>query len=116
MAATPLAHHIAIVDDDPDILQVLTDALALEGYRVTPLQTGQALLDLLESDPADLILLDPLAPNLRPVIDGFGVVAHSASAGNVTDVVVQGNTFHDMRGTAVSVHGSRYSRVVENLF
>ncbi|SFA73954.1 5-methylthioadenosine/S-adenosylhomocysteine deaminase [Poseidonocella pacifica] len=41
-------------------------------------------------DPADLILLDPLAPNLCPVIDGFGIVAHSGSAANVTDVMVQG--------------------------
>lgn len=58
MAATPQAHHIAIVDDDPDILQVLTDTLTLEGYRVSPVQTGQALLGLQAQDPADLILLD----------------------------------------------------------
>lgn len=57
-------------------------AEALKGHGAT----GQ----LRVGDPADLILLDPLAPNLRPVIDGFGVVAHSASAGNVTDVMVQG--------------------------
>lgn len=41
-------------------------------------------------DPADLILLDPDAPNLRPVIDGFGIVVHSGSASNVTDVMVDG--------------------------
>lgn len=41
-------------------------------------------------DPADLILLDPDAPNLRPVIDGFGIAVHSGSASNVTDVMVQG--------------------------
>ncbi|NDV51629.1 amidohydrolase family protein [Salipiger sp. PrR003] len=41
-------------------------------------------------DPADLILLDPDAPNLRPVIDGAGIVVHSGNAGNVTDVMVEG--------------------------
>ncbi len=51
-----------------------------------PVATGQ----LRVGDPADLTLLDPLAPNLRPVIDGVGVVVHSGSAGNVTDVMVQG--------------------------
>ena len=40
--------------------------------------------------PADLILLDPHAPNLRPVIDGYGIVVHSGSAANVTDVMVAG--------------------------
>lgn len=40
--------------------------------------------------PADLILLDPDAPNLRPVIDGVGIVVHSGSAANVTDVMVAG--------------------------
>lgn len=40
--------------------------------------------------PADLILLDPEAANLRPVIDGFGIVAHSGSAANVKDVMVAG--------------------------
>ncbi|WP_353476373.1 amidohydrolase family protein (plasmid) [Salipiger sp. H15] len=41
-------------------------------------------------DPADLILLDPDAPNLRPQIDGAGIVVHSGNAGNVTDVMVEG--------------------------
>jgi 5-methylthioadenosine/S-adenosylhomocysteine deaminase len=40
--------------------------------------------------PADLILLDPQAPNLRPVIDGHGLVVHSGSGANVTDVMVNG--------------------------
>jgi 5-methylthioadenosine/S-adenosylhomocysteine deaminase len=56
---------------------------ALKGHKATGrLRVG---------NPADLILLDPLAPNLRPVIDGFGLVAHSGSAANVTDVMVQGD-------------------------
>ncbi|WP_172329876.1 amidohydrolase family protein [Mangrovicoccus sp. HB161399] len=57
-------------------------AAALKGHAATGrLQPG---------DPADLILLDPEAPNLRPVIDGFGIVAHSGSAANVTGVMVAG--------------------------
>lgn len=55
-------------------------------------------------DPADLILLDPLAPNLRPVIDGFGIVAHSGSAANVTDVMVSGEWLvRDRRPTRVDM-------------
>jgi len=40
--------------------------------------------------PADLIVMDPLAPNLHPVVDGFGIVAHSGSGANVRMVVCDG--------------------------
>lgn len=39
---------------------------------------------------ADLILLDPAAPNLAPVVDGVGIVVHSGSAANVRHVFVDG--------------------------
>lgn len=57
-------------------------ARALKGHA------GSGTLSI--GSPADLILLDPLAPNLRPVIDGYGIVVHSGSAANVTDVMVAG--------------------------
>lgn len=50
--------HLAIVDDEVDILDVLEDALTLEGYRVSPLRRGRDLLDLLDRDTVDLIILD----------------------------------------------------------
>ena len=39
---------------------------------------------------ADLVLLDAGAPNLAPVIDGYGIVVHSGSGQNVDTVVVDG--------------------------
>ncbi|MDE1568168.1 amidohydrolase family protein [Aquabacter sp. P-9] len=39
---------------------------------------------------ADLVLLDLDAPNLAPLIDGPGLVVHSAQGGNVDAVVVDG--------------------------
>lgn len=57
-------------------------AQALKGHDATGvLEVGA---------PADLVLLDPTAPNLCPVIDGVGIVAHSGTAANVTDVMVAG--------------------------
>lgn len=69
-------------------------AQALKGHAATGrLEVG---------DPADLILLDTDAPNLRPVIDGVGVVVHSGSAGNVTDVMAEGEWLvRDRRPTRV---------------
>ena len=41
-------------------------------------------------EPADLILLDPEAPNLYPVQDAIGTVVHAGSASNVTHVICDG--------------------------
>ncbi|WP_424929174.1 amidohydrolase family protein [Amaricoccus tamworthensis] len=71
-------------------------AQALKGHDATGM--------LRVGDPADLILLDPLAPNLHPVLDGFGIVAHSGSAANVTNVMVQGEwLIRDRRPTRVNM-------------
>ena len=39
---------------------------------------------------ADLVLLDPGAPNLAPVVDGYGIVVHSGSGHDVDTVIVDG--------------------------
>lgn len=57
---------------------------------------------LVPGSAADLILLDPGAPNLRPVIDGFGIVAHSCSGANVRTVICDGEILvRDGRPTRV---------------
>lgn len=69
-------------------------AAALAGHGATG--------TLAEGAPADLILLDPDAPNLRPVIDGFGIVVHSGSAPNVRTVICAGEVLvRDGRPTRV---------------
>lgn len=39
---------------------------------------------------ADLLLLDAWAPNLRPIVDGIGVIVHSGVGANVETVFVDG--------------------------
>ena len=39
---------------------------------------------------ADLVLLDATAPSLAPVVDGYGIVVHSASGHDVDTVIVDG--------------------------
>ncbi|EPC00877.1 hypothetical protein L861_05610 [Litchfieldella anticariensis FP35 = DSM 16096] len=51
-------YHIAVVDDEVDMLDVLQDVLQEEGYRVSALRSGQALHELIAHDPVDLIVLD----------------------------------------------------------
>ena len=52
------ALHIAVLDDEVDITQLLAGYLRGHGYRVTPLHTGSALMALMPVDPPALVLLD----------------------------------------------------------
>ncbi len=61
--------HIAIVDDEPDITQLLAGYLSQQGFRISALDSGHALTALMPTDPPDLVLLDLGLPGE----DGFAI-------------------------------------------
>src|SRR5438105_2429279 len=61
--------HIAILDDEVDITQLLANYLQSHGYRVTQLHNGRSLMELMPADPPALVLLDLGLPGE----DGFGI-------------------------------------------
>ena len=64
---TPQA-TILIIDDEPDLIQVLNIYLRQVGFKIISANSGQAALDLLQDiEPPALIFLDVLMPDL----DGF---------------------------------------------
>ena len=60
---------ILVVDDDPDIRDVLEDLLESEGYQVITANDGTRGLEAVKSESPDLMILDLL----MPVMDGFAV-------------------------------------------
>ncbi|MBT2556221.1 response regulator transcription factor [Hymenobacter sp. ISL-91] len=63
-AANPNAYKILVVDDDPDIVELLEYNLRKEGYTVASATDGyQALEIALEFSP-DIVLLDVMMPHL----------------------------------------------------
>ena len=50
--------HIAVLDDEPEITQLLRLYLQGHGFRVSPLHHPSALPALMDSDPPALVLLD----------------------------------------------------------
>ncbi len=52
------ALHIAVLDDEVDITQLLASYLRGHGYRVTPLHNGRSLMQMMPVDPPALVLLD----------------------------------------------------------
>lgn len=83
--------HIAVVDDESDIRQLLSNYLGSQGYRVTPLGTGRALLEMMPSDAPALVLLDLGLPGE----DGFSIARQLREHWNCGLVIVTG------RGDAV---------------
>jgi|DewCreStandDraft_1066081.scaffolds.fasta_scaffold01503_6 CheY-like chemotaxis protein len=59
MARRPV---VLVVDDEPDIRRLVSDALRLEGYRVRTAGDGQEALQRVAEERPDLILLDLAMP------------------------------------------------------
>ncbi len=59
--------HILIVDDDPEIRELLCDYLISQGYQATAVADGQAMRAALADASFDLIVLDLMLPGE----DGF---------------------------------------------
>jgi CheY-like chemotaxis protein len=60
-------HVVLVVDDDPDILEALSEILEAEGFEILRARNGKEALEKLEKQPPQLILLDLM----MPVMDGF---------------------------------------------
>jgi len=54
---------ILVVDDEPSIVNIISVALEMEGYSITPCTTGYDALNELESFTFDLIILDVGLPD-----------------------------------------------------
>lgn len=61
--------HILIVDDEPDNLRLASDLLTYSGVTVTPTDTGEKLLALVDEVKPNIIVLDLSMPGL----DGWEV-------------------------------------------
>ncbi len=61
---------IMVVDDNPDLVEILRITLESKGFNVRCAYSGQELLDSLEKQKPDLILLDIMMPQM----DGLEVL------------------------------------------
>lgn len=55
--------HVIIVDDEPDIIELVTLHLNKSGYRVRSFENGSSALDYIQQNPPDLIILDLMLPD-----------------------------------------------------
>src|SRR5262245_45653972 len=59
--------HILIADDDPDVLQLVTLTLELEGHRVVTAKIGEEAVRVATENRPDVIVLDVMMPKMDGV-------------------------------------------------
>jgi CheY-like chemotaxis protein len=62
--------YLLVVEDIPDILNLLEATLKFKGYRVVTAHNGEEALDIIHNEHPDLIIADILMPKM----DGFSMV------------------------------------------
>jgi two-component system response regulator HydG len=77
-------HHILVLDDDPDICNLLSRYLAKQGFTVATAGRGSIAKELLGAQHFDLVLCDHRLPDT----DGLQMVQHIRSTSPGTQVII----------------------------
>jgi two-component system OmpR family response regulator len=75
--------RVLVVDDEPNIRELVQVALKFHGCAVTTAACGRDALRQAEASPPDLIVLDVMLPDL----DGFEVCRRLRAAGNEVPII-----------------------------
>lgn len=62
MSKEPTGASILVVDDDPEIVSMLSTRLTARGYKVSSAGDGHRALELAKRERPDLVLLDVMMP------------------------------------------------------
>jgi two-component system OmpR family response regulator len=81
------AKHILVVDDDPDVREMLTNYLESENFRVSAVADGQAMSRVLDERPVDLMILDMRLADE----DGFDIMRRLGSPPEAPIIIITGH-------------------------
>ena len=83
--ASPLrAERVLVVEDDPNVGEVVSRYLVREGFEAPVIRNGLEALDFLSTDGADLVVLDLMLPGL----DGLEIARRMRADGNTTPIII----------------------------
>ena len=60
-------YKILLVDDEPDILEIISYSLESEGYSVCKANNGLQAIEVAEKEIPDLIIMDLMMPKMNGV-------------------------------------------------
>lgn len=73
-----------VVDDNPEMLRIVSRILELEGYSVAAASSGSRALALLDEQEPDLVILDIMMPGLS----GFQIVDLIRQRGSIPVIIL----------------------------
>ncbi len=79
----PTAHRILVVDDEPNIVDVVSMALRFQGFEVASAATGREALDQVAEFRPDLMVLDVMLPDM----EGFDVAERLGAQRSAVPIV-----------------------------
>ncbi|HEY8451277.1 MAG TPA: response regulator transcription factor [Natronosporangium sp.] len=101
----PPEANLLVVEDDPNILELLSASLRFSGFAVTTAVTGSQAVTAAIRDKPDLIVLDIMLPDL----DGFEVIKLiRAEAGHVPVVFLTARDATDDKVRGLTLGGDDY--------
>src|SRR4051812_14162861 len=97
MSKAQPAANILVVDDDPEIVSMLSTRLTKRGYKVTTANDGHRALELAKREKPELVLLDVMMPGKSgwevaralkqdPVTQGIKIVMVTAIGEQVNEM------------------------------
>src|SRR5438477_13135524 len=93
----PKPHSILVVDDDPEIVTLLSTRLGKRGYKISTASDGHRALELAKREKPELVLLDVMMPGKSgwevarslkqdPVTQGIKIVMVTAIGEQVNEM------------------------------
>lgn len=95
---------ILVVEDDADVQALLHTILSQDGYQVEITADGPTALDIIQSDPPDLVLLDWMIPGMR----GIQVCRAIRRWSNIPIIMVTSKTSQEDLITALDAGADDY--------
>ncbi|WP_046469941.1 response regulator transcription factor [Allosalinactinospora lopnorensis] len=83
MSESAIQPHVLVIDDEPNIRDLVQAALRFHGFSVSTAETGDEGLSLAHEHHPDILLLDVLLPD----VSGFDVCRRLRDAGNEVPVI-----------------------------
>ncbi|MEM7293037.1 MAG: response regulator transcription factor [Pseudomonadota bacterium] len=78
------AKHVAVIEDEEDILELIRYNLRREGYEVSGYSSGEIGVENVRNDPPNLVLLDLMLPG----VDGLEVCKQLKSDAGTRDIPI----------------------------
>jgi DNA-binding response OmpR family regulator len=100
----PSEAKVLVVDDEPTVREVVVGYLRRDGHTVSEAADGPAALELLASDPPDLVVLDMMLPG----VDGLEILRRIRSLGDMPVIMLTARAEESDRVTGLELGADDY--------